>query len=86
MTKRNYRIPKFKSDAEAAVFWDSHDSTRYLSQTKPVHLEFPKPRHKVVIDLGQKQWEALQRMAIKKKLSCNHILERLVSTELASAH
>lgn len=86
MKKRTYRIPKFRSDAEAADFWDTHDSTKYLSQTKPAHLEFPKPRHKVVIDLGQKQWKALCRLAIKKKIPYNHILERLVSTELASAH
>ena len=84
MSKKIYKIPKFKSDAEAADFWDSHDSTKYLPQTKPAHLEFPKPRHKIVIDLGQKQWETLRRLAIKKKVSFNHLLEKLVSEELAS--
>ena len=84
MPKKTYKIPKFRSDAEAAAFWDTHDSAKYISQTKPSHLEFPKPRHKVVIDLGQKQWAALQRLAIKKRVSFNHLLEQLVSTELTS--
>lgn len=86
MAKKTYKIPKFKSDVEAAAFWDTRDSTKYISQTKPASLKFPRPRHKIVIDLGKKQWEVLQRLAIKRKLSFNHLLEKLVSQELASVH
>lgn len=86
MTKKTYKIPNFKSDKEAADFWDSRDSSKYLSQTKPAHLEFPKPRHKIVIDLGEKQWEALRRLALRKRVSFNHLLEKLVSAELSSVH
>ncbi|MBU0694028.1 MAG: BrnA antitoxin family protein [Candidatus Omnitrophica bacterium] len=78
------KIPDFKNDTEAAAFWDTHDSTTYLSQTKPAHLVFPKPRHKIVIELRQKQWETLQRLAHQKNTSFNHLLEKIVSEKLAS--
>lgn len=86
MTKKTYKIPKFRSDAEAAAFWDKHDSTKYISQSKPAHLEFPKPRHKIVIDLGEKQWKKLQRLAHTRKTSFNHLLEKLILQELASVY
>lgn len=85
MAKRVYRIPKFRNDAEAGAFWDTHDSTKYISQTTPASLKFPQPRHKVVIDLGEKEWQTLRRLAEHKKVSFNHLLEKLVSQELASS-
>lgn len=85
MGKINHKIPKFKNDAEAADFWDTHDSTKYLSQTKPAHLSFPKPRHKVVIDLGEKQWSRLIRLASIRQIPYVSLLEKLVSEKL-SAH
>ena len=60
MNKKPNKIPQFKTDMEAAEFWDAHDSTDYLSQTKPVCLKFPKPKHKVVVTLGQRQWKKLR--------------------------
>jgi len=30
------KIPKFKSDEEAAKFWDTHDSTDYLDELKVI--------------------------------------------------
>jgi hypothetical protein len=84
MTKKTYRIPKFKTDAEAAAFWDTHDSTKYLAQTKPAYLRFPKPQHKVVIGLREKQWRLLQSIAHRKKTSFTHLLEKFVSERLAA--
>lgn len=86
MAKKSPKIPKFKSDREAAAFWDKHDSTKYLSQTEAVELKFPKPRHKIVIDLGEKQWQALQRLAHHRKISLNHLLEKLVSEKLVAGY
>lgn len=83
MANKIYKIPKFKSDAEAAEFFDRHDSTKFLSQTKPAHLEFSKPRHKIVIELKETQWKTLQRLAHQKKKSFSHLLEKLVSEKLA---
>lgn len=83
MTKKTYKIPKFKNAAEAAAFWDSHDSIKYLSQTKSASLKFPKPRHKIVIDLEEKHWEILRYLAHRKKMSFNHLAEKLVEEKLA---
>ncbi len=84
MNKKNSKIPKFRNDIETANFWDTHDSTKYLSQTKPVHLSFPKPRHKVVIDLGEKQWCRLIRLASIRQIPYASLLEKLVSEKLSA--
>ena len=86
MLKKNHKIPKFESDMEAAAFWDSHDSISYLAETEPAHLEFPKPRHKVVIDLGEKEWQTLKRIAHREKMSFNHLLGKFVTDRLAMSH
>ena len=36
---RHRMIPKFKSDREAAAFWDRHGSTSYLSDLKEVTVQ-----------------------------------------------
>ena len=84
MRRKTYRIPKFKNDAEAAVFWDTHDSIKYLSETKSASLTFPKPRHKVVLDLKEKQWQTLQRLAHRHKTSFSNLLEKLLLEKLAA--
>lgn len=33
------KIPEFKTIAEEAEFWDTHDITDYLSEMKPVKLK-----------------------------------------------
>lgn len=42
--KRN--IPKFKSVKDEARFWDTHDITDYLAETKPVDVVFKPYVHK----------------------------------------
>ena len=86
MAKKTHKIPKFKNDTEAAIFWDTHDSTKYLSGTKPAQLKFPKPRHKIVIDLEENQWKILQQLAHQKKMSFNHLAEKLVEEKLEVSH
>lgn len=39
MTKR-HRIPKFKNLEEEAVFWDTHDTTDFEHEMKPVKIKF----------------------------------------------
>jgi len=83
MNKKNSKIPAFKDDAEAAEFWNTHDSTKYLSQTKPARMSFPKPKHKVVIDLGDRQWHRLIRLACIRRIPYANLLERMVSEKLS---
>jgi len=78
----NRKIPKFKSLEEERKFWDSHDSTAYLAETQPADIQFPKPKHKVVLSLDDKQWDVLQRLANKKKTPFHRFLEKIICREL----
>ncbi len=42
VTKKS-RIPEFKSYAEEADFWDTHDFTEFEDETHPVDVHFVKP-------------------------------------------
>ncbi len=33
------KIPKFDSEREEAQFWETHDSTQFLSETEPIAME-----------------------------------------------
>jgi len=44
-------IPKFKSYAQEAAFWDSHDVTDYLDEMKFVDIEFLPRKKKEEDDL-----------------------------------
>ncbi|GJL65055.1 MAG: hypothetical protein NPIRA05_00260 [Nitrospirales bacterium] len=41
MKKKLKTIPKFKSEAEERVFWESHDSTEYLDWSQAQNVRFP---------------------------------------------
>ena len=48
-TARKKKLPVFKSDAEEARFWDTHDSTDYLDDMEEVHdVRFAPPRKRVI--------------------------------------
>ena len=36
------KIPKFKTETEERVFWESHDSSEYIDWTKAQRASFPK--------------------------------------------
>lgn len=60
------KIPKFKTYAEEAEFWDTHDVTDYLDEMKFVDVEF-LPRQKkeetVTIRIEPKLKSRLERLA-----------------------
>ncbi|MDP3973988.1 MAG: CopG family antitoxin [Candidatus Daviesbacteria bacterium] len=41
--RKKSRIPRFKSYEEEATWWDTHDTTEFEDEFKPVKLEFAKP-------------------------------------------
>ena len=45
---RRRTIPKFKSDREAAAFWDRHASTSYLSDLEEVTVRVMPALHKQI--------------------------------------
>lgn len=49
--KKLKKIPVFKSIAEEAEFWDTHDITEYLSEMKHVDIEFAprQPKEETIV-------------------------------------
>ena len=41
MAKKFKKIPKFKSEDEEAMFWNTHDSTEYIDWSKAQRVVFP---------------------------------------------
>jgi predicted DNA binding CopG/RHH family protein len=63
-------IPKFKSEAEEARFWDTHSVTDYLHELKEVHnVKFPRPRKRLIsMRLEDNQIKSLKQVAATKGL------------------
>ncbi len=68
--KRSSRIPRFRSEAEEARFWDTHDSTPFLGEFKPAKLTFPthKPKVLVSVRLGKSEVALMRQIAAHKGL------------------
>ena len=41
MNKRPKSLPKFRSEAEARQFWETHDSSEYIDWNKAERVRFP---------------------------------------------
>ena len=84
--QRKSRIPAFKSRAEEARFWDTHDITDYLDELKPVRLRVARNLNQgITIRFDTETLEQLRRQAHKKgmgptTLALMWILERLTET------
>ena len=70
------RIPKFRSEAEEAHFWDTHDSTEFLGEFKPATLTFPRSRPKVLVSvrIGKGEVALLRRIAERKGLAYGSLI------------
>jgi len=60
-------IPDFKSEREAAEFWDTHDSTDYLHELKPVNIKVELKKH-ISIRLAPRQVKEAKLIAAKKNV------------------
>ena len=64
---RKNKLPKFKSYKEEAEFWDKQDTTQFLGQFKPVKMQFPKPRKKLIsMRLPEPEIIGLKQIASRK--------------------
>lgn len=66
--KKTYvnRIPQFKSRAEEALFWDTHDITDYWGEMKDVQIEFlddSKRDETITVRVQPKLKERLEKLA-----------------------
>ena len=86
VTKKS-RIPEFKSYAEEAEFWDTHDITEFEDETHPVEVHFIKPSSESVQvlfdpDINRKLEMFAKAAGINKSvLIRNWVMERLQEQE-----
>ena len=60
------KIPEFKSRAEEAHFWDTHDITDYWDEMEDIEIEFldePKREETITVRVQPKLKERLETMA-----------------------
>ena len=87
----SWSIPLFRSEAEEARFWDTHDSTEFLGEFTPVTVTFPHPKPKVLVSvrLAKSDVVLLRHVASRKGIGYGSLIrmwliERLVG-ELQAA-
>ena len=69
------KIPKFKSDKEAAHFWDTHDLTDFEEDLRPADIVFIRPERQVVsLRLDRKVVKSLKAYSAKKGLGYSSLL------------
>jgi hypothetical protein len=78
------KIPKFRSEAEEARYWDTHETTDLLDELKPAKLTFshPKPRVSVSIQIGKAEAALLRQIATRKGLEYNSMIRLWVAERL----
>lgn len=81
--KKN-KIPEFKSIAEEAAFWDTHDTTEFEDEFEDVEVEFEMPLLKrgltIILDepyLSQLRELAEQKHSNASTLAREWLIERL---------
>lgn len=89
--RKKSRIPKFKSYEEEAQWWDTHDTTEFEDEFKPVKLEFEKPLiHILGVRLDAKTIDLLAKLGDEmgigpSTLARMWIMEKLKSLSRKSA-
>ncbi|MEN8253678.1 MAG: CopG family antitoxin [Patescibacteria group bacterium] len=79
--KKLKKIPKFKSAAEERKFWESVDSTEYVSYEKLEHWEFPNLKlttKPITLRLPVVWIEKLKREAKKRSIPYQTLTKQLI--------
>lgn len=63
--KEKSKIPEFKTIAEEAVFWDTHDTSEFEDEFEEIEVEFGMPllRRGIVIVLDEPHLSQLKELA-----------------------
>lgn len=91
--KRKPKIPKFKTDREAADFWATHDSTPYLSELREVSVrvspalrravaERAAAKKPVTLRLEPQQIAAAKEVARRKSIPYQTLLRMWIAQAL----
>ena len=79
------KIPKFKSEAEEAEFWATHDSTEFVDYSTAKRVVFPnlKPSTKTIsIRLPESLIEHLKLLANKRDVPYQSLLKMYLSEKV----
>ncbi len=78
------KIPRFKTDEEAARFWETHSFEDYLRDTKEAEIGFVKrPKRTIAIRLDPDDIEKVEVIAQRKGLSYTALLRMWIKEHLS---
>jgi CopG antitoxin of type II toxin-antitoxin system len=84
--QRKSRIPEFKSYAEEAQWWDTHDITDYQDEFERVELEVAKPLTHILrleMQLDPKIIDKLFRHAQQQGMDMDSVVRRWILENMA---
>lgn len=86
--KKTKHIPKFKSEAEEARFWDTHSVTDYLHELKEVHnVQFARPRKRLVsLRMDDHLIKSLKQVAAGKGIGYLTLMRMWITEKLSREH
>jgi predicted DNA binding CopG/RHH family protein len=77
------KIPKFKTDKEAARFWETHSFQEYYGDTKEAGIKFLKrPKKIVALRLDPDDIKSVGKIAERKGLSYTSLLRMWIKEHL----
>ena len=83
-TKKKSGVPKFSSYEEEARFWDTHDTTDFEDEFKPVRVRFAKDLSAdIIVTLDPDTLTKVRAAARLKKTDPPTIIRRWVMERLA---
>ncbi len=78
------RIPKLRTDEEAAKFWEAHSFEDYHKDTKEAEIRFvKKPKKTIAIRLDPEDIKSVEKIAERKGLSYTSLLRMWIKECLA---
>lgn len=78
------KIPKFKTDEEAARFWEAHSFEDYYKDTREAEIKFVKrPKKTVAIRLDPDDIKSVEVIAKQKGLSYTALLRMWIKEYLS---
>jgi len=78
------KIPKFKTDEEAAKFWETQSFKEYYKDTKEAGIRFvKKPKKTVAIRLDPDDIKSVEVIAERKGLSYTALIRMWIKEYLA---
>lgn len=81
------KIPKFKSYGEEAKFWDTHDTTEFLNELKPAHVEFIKPKKRLIsVRMDDNLIRSLKEVAATKDIGYLTLIRMWIAERLSKEH